>query len=294
MIKKIVISCAAAVVAIAAIVSVIVVVKKQKDNGDTKPRKTTETDIAEANNIVNHTSPVQDDDSGFALFTDASPDSDDQGTGGSDLDNCWFIDVTDEATVKKLVDDLIACEPRAGDLDDDDHNDFGNRVLYGFDQEYWTFEHYSNGNQFDFEYSLFEDNPDLIQSRDHVARVGYDGYEVEDMERGNYRILRYDQPVIHTMRPGVGDFKIYVYDEERAETCAKILRDYVSELYKDEIVCTEDLGIWGFAYKYADGPNDYVAIVRKDFVQDNHSTLLDRWEVEVTITFNTPNMMPEG
>ena len=176
MIKKIVISCAAAVVAIAAIVSVIVVVKKQKDNGDTKPRKTTETDIAEANNIVNHISPVQDDDSGFALFTDASPDSDDQGTGGSDLDNCWFIDVTDEATVKKLVDDLIACEPHAGDLDDDDHNDFGNRVLYGFDQEYWTFEHYSNGNQFDFEYSLFEDNPDLIQSRDHVARVGYDGY----------------------------------------------------------------------------------------------------------------------
>ena len=114
------------------------------------------------------------------------------------------------------------------------------------------------------------------------------------MERGNYRILRYDQPFIHTMRPGVGDFKIYVYDEERAETCAKILRDYISELYKDEIVCTEDLGIWGFAYKYADGPNDYVAIVRKDFVQDNHSTLLDRWEVEVTITFNTPNMMPEG
>ena len=82
-------------------------------------------------------------------------------------DTYWFIDPTDEKTMKGIVDSLIACEPRLGDKSVTDVNDdLGKRVYEGFEKPYDQYSLSSYGSEFYFGYGISEkDEFVLIQDR---------------------------------------------------------------------------------------------------------------------------------
>lgn len=240
-------------------------------------------------NTTKTTKPVQDSD--VEITDSEKPQSGNESYNYDDT--YWFIDPTDEKTMKGIVDSLIACEPRLGDKSVTDVNDdLGKRVYDGFEKPYDQYSLSSYGSEFYFGYGISEKD-EFVQGRDHVQSVGYSGYEKKDLNTGllDFEIVGYSESYTHAERPGSGDVSIMVYDEARATACYKILKEYVSEIFKDEIVAVEDNGTWGYYYKYGEKANDVVAVVRCTQMKDDDGNLLDQWNIEVFITFNTPNLM---
>lgn len=207
-------------------------------------------------------------------------------------DEYWFIDPSDEATMKHFVDCMIACEPRLGDMNiTNERSDFGQRVWDGFDKHYSGNYGMSSQGEFVFEYGN-SDREDLIKRRDHVGLVAYNSYEKETLgDMFDFKIVSYAENYMHPLRPGSCEASIYIYDEARAEKCKQILIDYLSEIYKDEIIRTEDQGIWGYYMFYGDSGVDYVCYVRLVQLRDDDKNPIDTWFIDVCVTFNTPELM---
>lgn len=203
-------------------------------------------------------------------------------------DEYWFVDPTDEKEMKKLVDDLIACEPKLNDKMNDDNDMVGKRVGTTFDHMFSEYSLFSYGHDFHFEYGS-EMMTDIYTGRDHVRYVSYSGYELEDEGRLDFTVKGYKEGYTHKERPAGGSVVLFVYDEDRAKACRDIWIDYVRELYKDEI--TEEK-VWesgNVDFRYSEKVSDVVASVTSEQMKDE-----DHWCVSVYITFNTPDMMPAG
>ena len=236
-----------------------------------------------------------DDDDDRDTRTEQTDDADvtekDRGDN-SNPNGYWLIDPTDEATMKRLVDDIIACEPRLGDVClTNERDDFAERVWEGFDQKYTSAYGMSAQGEFVFEYGDYEDY--LTNREDRIGLISYSGYNREKIgaDLFDFKISGYEEAYLHELRPGSGCAAIYIYDETRAEKCKQILIDYLSELYKDKIKRTEDMGIMGFALCYGEAGTDYVANVRLIQLRDDDHNPIDVWFIDLTITFNTPDLM---
>ena len=210
----------------------------------------------------------------------------------STSDYYWYFDPTDEKTMRRLVDSIIACEPRVGDVCiTNERDDFAERVWDGFDHKYSSCYGYSSQGEFVFEYGNYDDY--LSVREDRIGLISYSGYAKKDIGAGlfDFEITGYDEAYLHEYRPGSGCAAMYIYDEARAEKCKQILIDYLSELYKDQIIRTEDLGIVGFVLCYGEKSTDYVANVRLIQLRDDDHNPIDVWFIDLCITFNTPALM---
>ena len=203
-------------------------------------------------------------------------------------DDYWFIDPTDEATMKELVDDLIACEPKLGDHVGEPE-DVGKRVGTTFGKKFNEYSLYSYGHQFNFVYGS-ENMTDVINERDHVRYVAYSNYDLESVGRLEFDVTGYDKVYTHKDRPGTGSVVLYVYDEDRAKAARAIWAGYVSELYKDEIVEVTESSSGNIRCRYGEAVNDTIADVNVDQLKDNNSNPINCWRVELFITFDTENM----
>ena len=207
-------------------------------------------------------------------------------------DQYWFVDPTDETTMKRLVDDMFKCEPKLGDVNIvNERSDYADRVWDGFDHRYSSSYGLSAEGEFVFEYGD-NDNEEIINRRDHVSVIAYNGYERESLGGiFDFKISSYEESYMHPYRPGSCEAAIYIYDQARAEKCQQILLDYLSEIYKDEIIRTEDAGILGIKLYYGNDGIEYVGYVRLIQCRDEDKNPIDTWFVDVCVTFNTPELM---
>lgn len=198
----------------------------------------------------------------------------------------WFVDPTDEATIKKLVDNVIACEPKMNDSD----SDIGRKVGTTFDHEYSEYAMMSFGYQFYFEYGS-ENLTDIINERNHVRYVAYNGFELEDVGHFDFVVRGYKaKDYGNSERPGSGSVSLYVYDEKEANACKDIFVNYIRELYKDEITGEQVFeSLNGIYLLYGDKQTDRLAEIWCRPVEDVEGC----WQVTAIITFNDADMMPK-
>ncbi len=247
-------------------------------NKNDSPKKTRDTDSA-----VEEAEEEADEDEKEAEESAAET------TARNYEDKYWFIDPTDESTMKKIVDDLIACEPKLGDHVGEPE-DVGKRVGTTFDKMFSEYGLYTYGHEFYFEYGS-ENRTDVINGRDHVRYVSYSNYDLESVGHLEYDITGYDKVYTHKERPGSGAVVLYVYDETRAKAARDIWAGYVAELYKDEIIDVTESSSGNMRYRYGEAVNDVVAEVNIEKLDDNNGEPVSCWRVEVFITFNTENMI---
>ena len=208
-------------------------------------------------------------------------------------DNYWFIDVTDEATMKKLVDALIACEPQLNDVCSGEREDVGKRVADGFGKKYSGYGLFSNARTFNFEYGS-ENRTDIINGRDHISTLGYTNYNLEKLEGHlNFRVAGYKEAHSRKERPGSGSVTIVVYDEDRAKACRDILVDYLKEVYKDDIKSEKEFKSGNYYLNYGEKLTDSVAEVIIQKCEGKNGSP-DYWQVHFMVSFNTENMMNAG
>ena len=205
-------------------------------------------------------------------------------------DDYWFVDVTDEAAMKKLVDALIACEPQLNDECTKEREDVGRRVADGFGKKYSGYGLFSNARTFNFEYGS-EKRTDIINERDHVSTLGYTNYDLESLEgKLNFRVAGYKKANLRKERPGSGSVTIVVYDEDRAKACRDILVKYLKEVYKDEIKSEKEMKSGNYYLNYGEKLSDSIAEVNiQKFEGKKGSSTY--WQVYFMVSFNTENMM---
>ena len=177
----------------------------------------------------NETTVEEDEDEDPEEITEAEEPAETTEINYEDL--YWFVDPTDEATVKKLIDTVIACQPQMNDSD----SDIGKKVSTTFDHKYSQYSMMSYGYQFYFEYGN-EKRTETINGRNHVRFVAYNGFELEDIGRLDFKVRGYKaKDYGNQERPASGTVALYVYDEKEANACKDIFVNYIKELYKDEI-----------------------------------------------------------
>ena len=198
----------------------------------------------------------------------------------------WFVDPTDEATVKKLIDTVIACQPQMNDSD----TDVGKRVGTTFDKKYSQYSMMSYGYQFYFEYGN-DKRTKTINERNHVRFVAYNGFELEDIGRLDFKVRGYKAKDYGNQgRPASGTVALYVYDEKEANACKDIMANYIRELYKDIITGEKEYkSISGVEFKYGDKSSECVAQVWCQPVDGIEGC----WQVSAIVTFNDADMMPK-
>lgn len=205
-------------------------------------------------------------------------------------DNYWFVDVTDEATMRKLIDDLIACEPRLNDECTKERDDVGKRVAEGFDHKFSGYGLYSEGRTFNFEYGS-DKRQDIIKERDHIFSLGYNNYQLDKLEGHlNFKVAGYKTVYSHKERPGCGSVIISVYDEERAKACKAVLMKYLKELYKDEAKNIKDKETGRSYITYSDKVNDLLCEV--NIMEEKGSAgAPGYWKVYCAVYFNNADLM---
>ena len=278
--KGLIIGITSAVAVVAAVAVTVAVLSKKPD---TEPKKTRRTTAEETSDRIIETTTEETTDSEEPEKTTEEKES------SNYEDKFWFVDVTDKATMRKLIDDLIACEPRLNDECSKEHNDVGKRVAEGFDHEYSELGLYSEGRTFNFEYGS-ERRTDIIKERDHINTIGYNNYQLDKLDgHVKFKVAGYKTVYINKKRPGCGTVIISVYDEDRAKACKDILMEYLKELYKDEIKIIKDRETGGYI-TFSDDTRDKLAEVQIA-EEKGRDGAPGYWKVYCVVYFNNADLM---
>jgi RNA polymerase sigma factor (sigma-70 family) len=190
-----------------------------------------------------------------------------------------LIDVNDEATIRKLLDVLMTCEPKLGE----NKYDMYDKVVGAIGMEPLSYGTYSYGETFFFDYGI---DPGY-SGYDRLLRVGYSHYATEpcyDID-DPAKVIAYEDNISNPTRKGYSDIDFKIYDEARARKLYQFCCDYITEYYAQYHPPVEIIGNNCFL-KCGDGGAEYYAYARLLHKDEN-----DYWYVEMGNCFADPELM---
>ncbi|MBR5712221.1 MAG: sigma-70 family RNA polymerase sigma factor [Lachnospiraceae bacterium] len=190
-----------------------------------------------------------------------------------------LIDVNDEATIRKLLDVLMTCEPKLGE----NKYDVYDKVVGAIGMEPLSYGTYSYGETFVFDYGI---DPGY-SGYDRLLRMGYSHYATEpcyDID-DPAKVIAYEDNISNPTRKGYSDIAFKIYDEARAQKLYQFCCDYVTEYYAQNNPPVEIIGN-NYFLKCGDGGAEYYAYARLLHKDEN-----DYWYVEMGNCFADPELM---
>ncbi|MCR5618226.1 MAG: hypothetical protein K6F83_08060 [Clostridiales bacterium] len=195
----------------------------------------------------------------------------------------YYVDTTNDAELKKLIDAVISCEPKLGD----DVNTTCDKVVLALGKEPIEVGLFSNFHTYDFEYG-WQGSADYLDGKDRMISFGYWNYETDDGGEliSDEPVVGYKESYLNPTRPGDGDVLLWVYDADRAQYAYDFFCQYLTEIYSEyEPEIEEDsLGYW---IKCGEGYGECYAYVRK--LEPNEE--VDVWQVYACVYFADPELM---
>ena len=267
MMNKLIISIIAFLCAGAVAVGIYIAVSNNKENGSKNNDKKTDTEVE----VTVTEKPVTE-----APITE-EPDmwSDEYW-----LARMLLIDVNDEATIRKLLDVLMTCEPKLGE----NKYDVYDKVVGAIGMEPLSFGTYSYGETFFFEYGMEHG----FSGYDRLVRMGYSHYATEpcyDID-DPAKVIAYEDNISNPTRKGYSDIDFKIYDEARARKLYQFCCDYITEYYAQYNPPVKIYGDNNYFLKCGDGGAEYYAYARLLHMDEN-----DYWFVEMGNCFADPELM---